>query len=141
MLAELDFSFDRPVTAADFRALADQTDWARARDESEIAAALKGCYAILGAWDGDRLVAIVRLISDGVYVAQFLDVIVDRAYRGQGVGSKLVRRALDRCAHIESVTLSCGPEQVPFYQRLGFTEGPRMSRRPGKPNPGDAPLA
>ena len=83
----------------------------------------------MGVWDGDRIVGVARVISDGIYVAQILDVIVDKAYRGRSIGSEMMRRVLERCSNIESVTLNCGPDQVNFYEKLGFKSGLRMSRR------------
>ena len=41
------------------------------------------------------------------------------AYRGQGIGSSLLRRVLDRLGDRYSIDLVCDPELVPFYERLG----------------------
>lgn len=134
MPEDLKFSFDRPVLANDFCVLADQTDWARGRRKTEIESVLKGCYAVLGVWIEDRLVGVARIISDGVYNAQVLDVIVDEAHRGRGTGSSMMRQIMDRCSNIEVVSLNCGPREVPFYVRIGFKPGQRMSLRPGRDN-------
>jgi|ETNmetMinimDraft_16_1059900.scaffolds.fasta_scaffold371304_1 GNAT superfamily N-acetyltransferase len=56
-------------------------------------------------------------------------VIVDEDYRGRGIGSEIMRRVLERCADIQYVSLNCGPDQVEFYEKLGFKSGIRMSRK------------
>lgn len=92
MVETLIFSFDRPVSAAEFRSLADQTDWAR--EEPDIVLVLQGCFAVLGVWDGDRLIGVARVISDGVYNAQVVDVIVDEAYRARRITFQMHPRYL-----------------------------------------------
>ena len=129
MIESLIFSFDRSLSATEFKTLADQTDWAHGRQDSDIVRSLQNCFAVLGVWDGDRIVGVARVISDGIYVAKILDVIVDGTYRGRGVGSEIMRRVLERCSHIEFVSLNCGSDQVGFYEKLGFKSGVRMSRR------------
>ena len=128
-MSEIALSFDRSITPADYSLLADQTDWARGRQESDVRQALQHCHAVLGAWNGSRLVGFARVISDGVYVAQILDLIVDESCRGRGLGSRMIARLLEHCAGIEVVMLTCGSEQERFYQRFGFVGGLRMSRR------------
>ena len=32
-----------------------------------------------------------------------------------------MRRVLERCADIQYVSLNCGPDQVEFYEKLGFS--------------------
>jgi predicted GNAT family N-acyltransferase len=53
-----------------------------------------------------------------------LDVIVDPADRGSGLGARLMDELLARpeLAKVESVELVCQPELVGFYRRWGFTD-------------------
>jgi GNAT superfamily N-acetyltransferase len=72
---------------------------------------------------GGRLVAFVRVITDFVYKGLVLDVIVDPAYRGTGLGTRLMDEVVEHpelrdVAHLE---LYCRPELEPFYERWGFT--------------------
>ena len=126
---QVDLSFDRVVIPADYARLANQTDWANDRGAPEIRQALQSCHVVLGAWDDARLVGMARVISDGVYVAQIIDLVVDESYRSHGLGSRMMTLLLDRCAEIEVVMLTCGPDQEAFYRRFGFVGGLRMSRR------------
>ncbi len=129
MIETLTFSFERQVSAAEFKSLADQTGWAEGRLESDIIRSLEGSFAVLGVWDDDRIVGVLRVISDGVYVAQILDVTVDDTYRGHGIGTEMMHRVLDRYSNIEILMLACGPQETPFYEKFGFRSGIRMSRR------------
>ena len=74
--------------------------------------------------DGDRVVAMARLLSDGVCNAYLLDVWTLSAYRRQGIGSRLVRQLIDRVPgqHIGLQT----DEAESFYSALGYRYQPRF---------------
>ena len=51
-------------------------------------------------------------------------------YRGQGIGTELMRRLLARLEHLYMVDLSCDAELEPFYEPLGLrTVGLAMGLR------------
>lgn len=97
-----------------------QTYWTRSRTPSQLQAMIDGSRVCLAAWDGDRLVGFARAVTDDVFRALIDDVIVDAAYRGQGIGGELMRQMLARLAHLEEVVVDCDDEVIPFYQRFGF---------------------
>jgi GNAT superfamily N-acetyltransferase len=71
-----------------------------------------------------RLLGLARVLTDFVYQALVVDVIVDAAERGSGLGARLLDAVVDhpRLRGVRSVELVCRPELVPFYQRWGFTD-------------------
>jgi predicted GNAT family N-acyltransferase len=72
----------------------------------------------------DRLVGFARVLTDGVYLALVLDVLVAPDARGSGVGAMLMDAVVrhPRLARVRSVELVCQPELFGFYRRWGFTE-------------------
>jgi ribosomal protein S18 acetylase RimI-like enzyme len=70
------------------------------------------------AWDGEQLVGMARLLSDGVANAYLLDVWTASSHRRQGIGSALIRRLMERVPgqHIGLQTA----EAQEFYGSLGF---------------------
>lgn len=72
----------------------------------------------------DRLVGFARALTDGVYLALVLDVLVAPDARGSGVGAMLMDAVVrhPRLAGVRSVELVCQPELFAFYRRWGFTE-------------------
>jgi ribosomal protein S18 acetylase RimI-like enzyme len=75
----------------------------------------------LCAWDGERLIGFGRVLSDFIYRATIWDVIVDRAYQGQGVGTEIVQRILKH-PRLERVELFWLCTRRPgFYEKLGFS--------------------
>lgn len=57
--------------------------------------------------------------------ARIEDVVVDRKYRGKGLGKALLRFMMDKAKENKcyKITLHCSQNNVKFYEKLGFTEG------------------
>ena len=68
----------------------------------------------------DRVVGFVTAISDGVLSAYIPLVEVLPGYRGQGIGTELMRRMLARLESLYMVDLMCDPELEAFYRRFGM---------------------
>ena len=77
----------------------------------------------IAAPDTEELLAFARVLTDHVFKALVLDVIVHPDHRSAGLGSFLMAHimghpVLSRVRHIE---LYCLPERAEFYRRHGFT--------------------
>ena len=72
--------------------------------------------------DGDRVVGMARLLSDGVCNAYLLDVWTMSAYRRQGIGAAMVRQLMARVPgqHIGLQT----DDAEAFYTSLGYQHQP-----------------
>ena len=92
---------------------------------------LRGAEVAVVAIDGasDRVVGFVTAIGDGVISAHVPLLEVLPAYRGQGIGTELMRRVLERLRGRYMIDLACDEELVPFYERLGMTQGRAMMLR------------
>jgi len=71
-----------------------------------------------------KLIAFARVLTDRVYKALILDVIVETDYRSQGLGKQLMEMILDhpQLSQIKHFELYCLPELVPFYKKWGFQD-------------------
>jgi predicted GNAT family N-acyltransferase len=97
--------------------------WSVGRTRADVDTMLAHCIPFGLADDAGRLVGFARAISDRVYKALVLDVIVATAWRGRGLGAQLIdavvaHPALREVRHIE---LYCQPELGPFYERWSFS--------------------
>ena len=119
--------------ADEYLALFETTGWNRdyCLTAEELHNALRHSWYLVTAYDHDRLVASGRVISDGVFHALIVDVIVSPEYQARGLGSSIMRRLLERCksGSIRDVQLFCARGKAPFYGRLGFV--PRPEDAPG----------
>lgn len=112
---------DSAFTAAAFLALV-QRVWPRDYDAAQTAAALARSTNV-GAWDGERLVGAVRVLSDGYFFACVSEILVDPDYQRRGIGRRLLEAAL-AIAPGGRLFLGAQPQTVGFFERLGCTRGP-----------------
>jgi ribosomal protein S18 acetylase RimI-like enzyme len=128
---------ERPIDAAQVRRLYDGAGWWPGRPVDGIQECIDFSDISIGAWDGDHLAGYVRALTDGKYRAYVEDVVVDPAYRGRGIGEAMVAELVKALAGIETVSLFCEPERVPFYERNGFKRNATqvmMHRGPADPS-------
>ena len=112
----------------------DGIDWRQAKadlaaddfDNGRSPQALQASFAqsqhVAIARDGDRVVGMARLLSDGVCNAYLLDVWTHSAYRRQGIASAMVRHLMAQVPgqHIGLQT----DEAEAFYAKLGYAHQP-----------------
>jgi ribosomal protein S18 acetylase RimI-like enzyme len=77
--------------------------------------------------DGERVVGMARLLSDGVGNAYLVDVWTATPYRRQGIASAMIRRLLDEVPG-QHVGLQTDDAQ-PLYASLGFQPQPEFWSR------------
>ena len=116
------YSFTEPVNAEELSELLKQTHWANNRSPLDVQKTLDHSQLTLGVWDDERLIGFSRVVTDDIYRAVIDDVVVDNAYREQGIATTMLEKLLMRLQHIEIVMLDCAPNLCGFYARLGFVE-------------------
>lgn len=98
--------------------------WARDRKIEDVRKMLK-VSIIIGITNIENdLIGFTRILTDGVFKALVLDVVVDEKYRNQKLGEQLLKTVV---AHplikdVRHLDLNCTEEMIPFYQKYGFTE-------------------
>nr|WP_240613313.1 GNAT family N-acetyltransferase [Brachybacterium endophyticum] len=106
-------------------ALYDAVGWdAYTEDPQTLGRALAGSTRVVTARQGERLLGIARVLSDGASIAYLQDVLVDPGSRHRGIGADLVRAALAPFAHLRQQVLltDADASQRAFYESLGLRE-------------------
>lgn len=85
-------------------------------------AGFEGSLFILAAYEGEELVGLLRAVGDGQTVVLLQDILVRPDHQRQGVGTALVRAALDQFAGVRQIQLVTDDRRstVGFYEALGF---------------------
>jgi ribosomal protein S18 acetylase RimI-like enzyme len=89
-------------------------------DPDRIARTYAGSPIVLSAWDGPRLIGILRGWSDGAYDGYVCDLAVDPEYQKQGVGRELLHRCVSQSAEVQWV-LRASVIADDYYAHLGWT--------------------
>ncbi len=105
--------------------------WPNPPDAEDRLRILEGSSFFIVARDresGDVL-GFITVLTDGVLAASIPLLEVRPDARGHGIGSQLVRRALDEIGELYMVDLTCDPHLRPFYERFDFQSYHAMIRR------------
>ena len=86
--------------------------------------AVKASLWQLAVFDEKELVAYIRLVGDGHSVLLVQDLLVRPDYQRQGIGKKLLEKALETFPHVYQRLLVTerSEKNLDFYQSLGFVE-------------------
>lgn len=83
--------------------------------------ALTHSHRLTSAWCNGRMIGIGNAVSDGYLFVYYPHLLVDPAYRGQGLGHEIVRRLMAHYSGCRQQVVVADPGVVPFYQRCGFS--------------------
>lgn len=76
---------------------------------------------VVSAWDGDKLVGAVRVLSDTIFRSVIYDLLVAPEYQMKGIGSDLVNRCKSHYPGSEWL-VGCDRKNIEFYKKLGFQD-------------------
>ncbi|MFB5089283.1 GNAT family N-acetyltransferase [Psychrobacillus sp. PGGUH221] len=70
-------------------------------------------------WKENKMIAMIRVISDQIMVANILDLVVLSEYRGTGIGKKLVELCVQKLPHGDWFAHTSS-NNFKFYEKCGF---------------------
>ncbi|WP_104054574.1 MULTISPECIES: GNAT family N-acetyltransferase [unclassified Arthrobacter] len=124
-MPRLEYAAGPDLPLNDVVRLYDSVGWsAYTKDPGNLAAALAGSTLLAAARDGDDLVGLARIISDGHSICYLQDVLVDPRHQRTGLGRRLVEFVLAPYAHVRQKVLltDTEPGQKAFYESLGYRQ-------------------
>ncbi|MGV3078877.1 GNAT family N-acetyltransferase [Streptococcus sp. 32226D021BW] len=102
----------------------DSVGWTNYTDRpTMLQKALKHSLFVLAAFDGDRLVGLLRAVGDGHSIVFIQDILVLPTYQRQGIGRTLLEQAITHFPGIYQLHLLTDNTEKTrsFYEALGFT--------------------
>ena len=96
-------------------------NWLSGRYPDRLIKALKGSSLVITAWDGSKLVGLLRGIDDGEMVAFLHYLLVHPDYQGMGIATHLLDMAKEKYkSYLYLNVMPDEKENIPFYERHGF---------------------
>lgn len=89
------------------------------QDDPKLIRAYESSLSLFGAFDGSRLIGLVRCTGDGEHVLLVQDLIVHRDYQKQGIGTRLFSAILEKYAHVRMLLVITDKDDAldnKFYQ-------------------------
>lgn len=97
--------------------------WTAYTDHPEIMQKLlPGALSYISAWDGEKLVGLIRTIGDGCYILYIQDILIHPDYQRKGIGTTLINRLLEQATGMRQIILSTDNTEktISFYRSVGF---------------------
>ena len=114
---------ERSVSIDDVLPLYQAVGWTNYTNQPQmLEQALSHSLATYLARDGEKIVGLVRLVGDGFSSVFVQDLIVLPSYQRQGIGSALMKQALEDFKEAYQVQLATDQTEknVGFYRSMGF---------------------
>lgn len=95
--------------------------WVSGQYPNRLYKALMNSSTVLTAWDGEKLVGLLRAIDDGELLAYLHYLLVSPEYQGHGIARNLLELMKDK--YKDYLYIELMPEEkknVSFYEKYGF---------------------
>lgn len=108
--------------------LSNQSYWAKGRSLENVKKSIDNsmCFGLYN--NSGQLLGFARVVTDNVAFAYLMDVFILEAYRGKGLGEKLVRHILEHPQLQVKFWLLGTVNAHGFYKKFGFSELPEPGR-------------
>ena len=89
-------------------------------------------HLVIGCMVDDRLVALLRTISDDSSIVYIQDILLHQDYQRQSIGRQLILKCLENYQHVRTIMLLTDDRvsQLHFYSSLGFSNTKDLQKTP-----------
>jgi GNAT superfamily N-acetyltransferase len=70
----------------------------------------------------DKIVGVARSVTDFAYCCYLSDLAVDKAYQGQGIGTRLIEKTREIVGPESMCLLLAAPDATGFYRAIGMPQ-------------------
>ena len=118
---KIEYKETKDFTEKEVEQLFLSVNWLSGRYPDRLIKALKGSSLVITAWDGSKLVGLLRGIDDGEMVAFLHYLLVHPDYQGMGIATHLLDMAKEKYkSYLYLNVMPDEKENIPFYERHGF---------------------
>ena len=119
----IEYKQTKEFTAVQLQNLFLSVNWESGKYPDKLVRAMLNSTRVISAWDGNRLVGLVRALDDGETVAFLHYLLVDPAYQGYHIGDSLMKQIMSFYENLLYVKIMpSDPKTIPFYERYGFRQ-------------------
>ena len=117
----IEYSEEKIFTVEQVQKLFLSVGWVSGEYPTRLYKALMNSSTVISAWDGDRLVGLIRVLDDSELVAYMHYVLVHPDYHGRGIAGHMVELVKEKYKNYLYIELM--PEErknAVFYEKHGF---------------------
>ena len=118
---DITYKFTKDFTEQQIEELFLSVNWLSGRYPHRLTEALKASQTVITAWDGSRLVGLIRALDDGSMVAFLHYLLVHPGYQGLGIATELLHRVKEKYKDFLYINLMPDEKRnIAFYEKHGF---------------------
>jgi len=102
-------------------------EWSSGHFPDKLVIAMRNFQTVYSAWDGETLVGMICAMDDGIMNAYVHYLLVDPAYHGQGIGTKLVDMVKEHYKDYLRIAVIAYDNEMHFYEHCGFVASKESS--------------
>lgn len=120
---EIEYRDTKIFTEKELQRLFLSVNWESGNYPDKLVRAMQNSSHVVSAWDGSKLIGLVRALDDGETVAFLHYLLVDPAYQGRHIGDELMKKMM-RCFKdlLYVKIMPSDPKTIAFYERYGFQQ-------------------
>lgn len=120
-MLEFEYRTNASIDGRELLSLFQAAGWQSAQYPERLTQAIHGSDTVVSAWQGGRLVGLASALDDGTLTAYLHYLLVRPEFRGQGIGTELLRQMKSRYAgYLYLILIAEEAGLVGYYHRLGF---------------------
>lgn len=96
-------------------------EWDSGNYPEKLTKAIASAHGVFAAWDGDQLVGLIDILSDGHMVAYIHYLLVRPEYQGKGIGKALIAKMVEAYENVPTKVLVAMNSKAGFYEQQGFS--------------------
>ncbi|RKM62140.1 N-acetyltransferase [Butyrivibrio sp. CB08] len=119
----IEYKQTKEFTSEELERLFLSVNWESGRYPEKLVSAMRNSTKVISAWDGDKLVGLIRALDDGNTVAFLHYLLVDPEYQGYHIGDNLMKQIMsfyDDLLYVKVIPSDI--KTIPFYERYGFKQ-------------------
>jgi GNAT superfamily N-acetyltransferase len=92
----------------------------------DLESAIQNSWYAVSIYNSNDLIGFGRVIAYGIHHALIVDMIIHPDHQGKGLGSKLLKKLVDKCKEkkIRDIQLFSAKDKYNFYEKNGFKNRP-----------------
>ncbi len=119
----INYSNEKYIDKEQLEQLYNDAEWyAYTNDLDLLQQAIEQSLYVLTAWEGDKLVGLIRVVGDGLTIIYIQDILVLKEYQNQGIATEMLQHVLTKYDNVRQKVLLTdeAPDVRHFYEKNGF---------------------
>ncbi|MBV6477433.1 MAG: hypothetical protein HGGPFJEG_00172 [Ignavibacteria bacterium] len=124
MSENIKYRNSKNIRESDILNLYEDAGWTNyTKDKAVLYEAIRNSYFVVSAFENDKLVGLIRVVSDGLTIVYIQDILVLNSHKRKKIGTELMKIVLEEFKNVRQKVLLTDDSATnkKFYESLGFT--------------------